>query len=238
MYIFCAFNLLEYSPLATNAQNLDSEGEIKLPEVNFQEELRKLISMVDCKIQEKDGNKFSMHFFLCFAKIMGFLLRQEKCVFEKAKLIKELLRILDILESISIANINSFQIKGSTKYTQDQVADLPSFVSNPLVTGGQRTPCCSEDGLGSIIQLIFRKAQSFDNEFLDFSFCNQLNDLILDKLAELRLGKSMHIKLKSVISFHLEFADLFSILEVLSKKSKNKRMTLKKQVNLESYYGV
>jgi hypothetical protein len=48
--------------------------------------------MVNDKIQEKDGNKPSMHFFLCFTKILEFLLKHEKCIFEKAKLVKELLR--------------------------------------------------------------------------------------------------------------------------------------------------
>jgi hypothetical protein len=105
---------------------------------------------------------------------------------------------------------------------------MPQFNSNPLVTGGQRAATCSEDIIGSLTQLFFRKFQPFDNEFRDFAYCNDINDLVCDSLFSLRLGKSMHIKLKSMVSFHLEFCDFFSILELLSKKSKNKKMTFKK----------
>jgi hypothetical protein len=88
------------------------------------------------------------------------------------------------------------------------------------------------------MSLFLQKTQIFDNEFRDFAFCSEVNSLLCDKLLELRLGKSCHRKLKSALSFHLEFADFYSVLEMLIKKSKNRKMSFKKPELLTPYYGV
>ena len=81
---------------------------INIDKIDKRQEMKKIIQKLNQKFTEDPSNINSMHYFCCFIKILTFLLKNEKCVFEKSKLVKELLRCLDIQESINIKQINRF----------------------------------------------------------------------------------------------------------------------------------
>lgn len=110
MYFFSVVDLIEMYP--NSLGDLGEEavynliGEADFEKIDKRKEIKRMINYLNYKFDLKKSNENNNLFLCCFIKIMVLFLMLEKCVFEKAKLIKELFKCSEILEAFSISYMN------------------------------------------------------------------------------------------------------------------------------------
>jgi hypothetical protein len=101
LVVISTLDLIELYPDSVSGEDSDDQVVDKIdrtdtPSMNKKIEIRKVIKLFNSKFSERKKLANSMHYFCSFIRILTTLLKYEKCVFEKSKLIKELFRCLDI----------------------------------------------------------------------------------------------------------------------------------------------